>query len=267
MTDISNNTQITQSEGNTNPRFRKVCFTLNNYSEEEYTQLLQDFATYKYVIGKEIGEELTPHLQGYVEFGRQLSLKQLKKINNRMHIEKTRGTREQNKIYCKKDGDYVCTFPLTIKERILRDEYKDVVWRPFQQTVLDICRSDPDRRTINWIWDEKGNIGKSYLCTYLYLKYDAVICGGKRDDVFNQVFNWIDNRDEESPKIVICDIPRASLDYVNYSLLEKLKDGLFYSGKYEGGVCLLEPLHIICMANEEPMTGMVSEDRWNVVKV
>ena len=37
-------TQITQSEGNTNPRFRKVAFTLNNYTDSEFTQLLDSFA-------------------------------------------------------------------------------------------------------------------------------------------------------------------------------------------------------------------------------
>ncbi len=70
---MSQITQITQSEGNTNLRFRKVVFTLNNYTELEFTQLLKSFAEYKYVIGKEIGEECgTPHLQGYVVFGKQV---------------------------------------------------------------------------------------------------------------------------------------------------------------------------------------------------
>lgn len=264
---MSEITQNTQNEGNTNPRFRKVCFTLNNYSEEEFTQILRSFVDYKYVIGKEVGEGGTPHLQGYVEFGRQLSLKQLKEINNRMHIEKTRGTRAQNLKYCRKEGDFISTFPVPLKERLL-NEYKDVKWNNWQKSIINMIECDvPDNRSINWFYEETGNVGKSFLCKYLYLKYDAVICSGKKDDVFNQVKNWMDCHDEESPKVIICDIPRCAYDYVNYGVLEKLKDGLIYSGKYEGGVCALENLFVFCFANEAPLSDTMSKDRWKIVKI
>lgn len=264
---MSQITQITQSEGNTNLRFRKVVFTLNNYTELEFTQLLKSFADFKYVIGKEIGEECgVPHLQGYVEFGKQVSFKQLKGINNRMHIERAKGTRKQNVEYCSKEGNVVSNIPLPLKIRLLQ-EYDEVVWKPWQKCVLDIVESQPDTRTIHWFWEEGGNVGKSFLCKYLYLKYNAIIGTGKKDDVFNQVKNWMDENDEQSPSMMICDIPRSMMGYVNYSVYEKLKDGLLYSGKYEGGVCALDRLHVICFANEPPQFVEVSRDRWECYKI
>jgi len=43
--------------------------TLNNYSDEEYGSLKTGFRKpWDYILGKEIGESGTPHIQGYVKF-------------------------------------------------------------------------------------------------------------------------------------------------------------------------------------------------------
>ena len=57
------------------------CFTFNNYSTDEYNSIVPKFrllAKY-YIIGKEVGESGTPHLQGYVEFKKKYA-------NNIMYI-------------------------------------------------------------------------------------------------------------------------------------------------------------------------------------
>lgn len=94
-------------------RFRNVCFTLNNYDkvDEDYIKQSYEFtpSVVKYVIyGKEVGESGTPHLQGYIEFKRQLSLSGVKGvIGNKCHIENRHGNQKQAIDYCKKDGDWV----------------------------------------------------------------------------------------------------------------------------------------------------------------
>ncbi len=264
-------TQNTQSGGNTKLRFRKVCFTLNNWNENEFTHLLKVFneGGYKYIIGKEKGEkEETPHLQGYVEFGRQLSFKQVKEINQRLHIERPRGNKKQNITYCSKDGDFISTFPVERRIRLLNG-YKEVIWKNWQLEILGIIEDGAkDARSIYWYYENSGNVGKSFLCKYIYLKYDAIICSGKKDDVFNQVLKWLEiHEEDEDPKIIVCDIPRSSQEYVNYGAIEKLKDGLFYSGKYEGGICAFESPIVICMANCMPDTSSMSYDRWKIKKI
>ena len=55
------------------------CFTLNNYSAEEQEALRNAPCAYM-TFGRERGDEGTPHLQGYVQFKTEKSLKQLKAL-------------------------------------------------------------------------------------------------------------------------------------------------------------------------------------------
>lgn len=87
-------------------RSRAWVFTLNNYDEDEEGAIALLGAEYT-VYGKEVGEQSTPHLQGYVYFKSARSLKSLKKKLPRAHWEVRRGTHEQARAYCVKDGNVV----------------------------------------------------------------------------------------------------------------------------------------------------------------
>lgn len=89
---------------------KSYVFTLNNYTEDEYTTIqgnLRDEATYA-VIGREIGESGTPHLQGYVLFRKSYRFETIKhRFFPRAHIEVASGSPDVNLKYCSKDGDYI----------------------------------------------------------------------------------------------------------------------------------------------------------------
>lgn len=51
----------------------------------------------------ELGTELTPHIQGYVEFGNTRHMREIKQIFKRAHFEKRFGSRSQAILYCLKD--------------------------------------------------------------------------------------------------------------------------------------------------------------------
>lgn len=263
-------TDVTGRGGNTKPpaSLRRACFTLNNWTDEEVSHISSYFEGSLYVIGKEVGECGTPHLQGYVEFPKMIRWTTLTKLNPRIHWEKCRGNRDQNVAYCTKDGNFVSTFPKKRKD-VLLEKYANVEWRDWQQQILDIIESEPDSRTVNWFWEPTGDFGKSFFSKYLYLKYDPLVVSGKTGDVANQLLKWLEAHEETQafPKLAIMDVPRCSADYINYQIIEKLKDGLLYSGKYEGGICAIDDLHLFVFANVEPDYEKLSMDRWNVVRI
>lgn len=88
-----------------NTKSRDYCYTLNNYTQEEYETILGLDAQYQ-VIGKEVGAEGTKHLQGYIYFSNPRSFNAVKKLLPRAHLERTSGTPEQASAYCKKDNDF-----------------------------------------------------------------------------------------------------------------------------------------------------------------
>lgn len=87
-------------------RSRGWAFTLNNYTDEEQEEIRKIDCTYK-IVGKEKGEMGTPHLQGYLWFKNARGFNSVKRsLPERAHIEPARGTPEQNKKYCSKQGDF-----------------------------------------------------------------------------------------------------------------------------------------------------------------
>lgn len=85
-------------------RSRGFCFTINNYTDKDIDDCmaLGDYC----IIGKEIGEEGTPHLQGFCYFKQKCSFKKIKSLIPRAHIEKQKGTLAQAIEYCMKDEMY-----------------------------------------------------------------------------------------------------------------------------------------------------------------
>ncbi len=233
----------------------KWCFTLNNYTDEEYGAMVPCFRglAKKFIIGDEIGDLGTPHLQGYVEFSKKLRPLSLK-LSNRIHWEKARGNSDENYQYCSKENVKICEgWPRPIK--IITE------LRPFQKDIVKLVEEEPDDRKIDWFFDYKGNSGKSALVKLLCYKYNALICGGKGTDMKYQIAKYVE-KNGEGPKIVIFDIPRSVLDYVSYQGIEEIKNGCFASSKYESEMVIMNSPHILCFANELPDVEKLSKDRW-----
>lgn len=78
-------------------------FTLNNYDDDSMDLMVGfDYC----IVGKEIGDKGTPHLQGYVCMTKRKRLTAMKRILPTAHLEIMRGTPYQAAEYCRKDGDY-----------------------------------------------------------------------------------------------------------------------------------------------------------------
>jgi len=92
------------------PKRKAWCFTLNNYTEEEYVSIIKalESCSVYFVVGKEIGEKGTPHLQGYTLFRESHTLSSVKdRLSQRCHLEAARGSSHDNRTYCTKGGDSI----------------------------------------------------------------------------------------------------------------------------------------------------------------
>lgn len=85
----------------------RVVFTINNYTDQDVLDLKSNTKITYLVFGYEVGENGTPHLQGYLEVKRRAEIAWYKKhIHKTAHFEPRRGTLEEAVNYCKKDGNF-----------------------------------------------------------------------------------------------------------------------------------------------------------------
>ncbi|ARO77516.1 rep protein [Circovirus pichong] len=93
------------------------CFTLNNPTDEEVAAVKAwNPSEYHYaIVGRERGEQGTPHLQGFIHMKKKGRLSALKKLLSRAHWEKARGSDEDNEEYCSKEGDVILTLGIPVK--------------------------------------------------------------------------------------------------------------------------------------------------------
>lgn len=92
---------------------RDYVFTLNRWTEAEREAICQmgtGIHTRYLVFGEEVGENGTPHLQGFIQFKNARSFAAVKKDFGRSHIESRRGTPQEAADYCKKDATNVREF-------------------------------------------------------------------------------------------------------------------------------------------------------------
>nr|WAE42998.1 MAG: replication associated protein [Cressdnaviricota sp.] len=286
---------------------RRFTFTFNNYTEDEAAGLVNRFRELKLIgiISKEVGASGTPHLQGYVEFKDAKSFKTVKEkiLTNKCHILKAEGNIDENLHYCRKDRpqddklsdiiyenmpEELCAkaralkkvrtdnltkerklTPQEIFKKQLIDErlkdYKDVKWKPWQQEILNIISGKPDNRAIYWYWCEKGNSGKSFVSDYITLTRNVILGDGKSNDVIYQIASMVENLIK--PEIVLIDIPRNNTKKIPYGTLEKIKNGIIFSGKYESIKVVIPKPHVIIFANKPPDINEMSADRWRIVCV
>lgn len=236
---------------------RHWCFTWNNYPSNWKELLFQGPDLSAYVFGKEVGDQGTPHIQGYLCFAVKNRPKNF--YPKGIHWEKCKKI-QASIIYCRKDGDYIEKgVPAAL--RVLTAEQL----RPWQARVVELVVEPPDDRTVHWFWESVGNVGKSALCKHLVHHHNALICAGKASDMKFLVAKFIE-REGFPPDLLIMDIPRSSLDYVSYTGLEEVKNGLFASTKYECAMVCMNSPHLIIFANSPPeLSNTMSADRWHVV--
>lgn len=247
--------------GNTMPPPKKQdspktnwCLTLNNYSEEEYSKIHSFFSSNSsniWIIGKEVGENGTPHLQCFCAFKVKIRFTAIKKVCDRLHIEPCRGSKKQNLIYCSKEGDFLSNTRIPKPLKLITD-----LW-PCQKKVEEYILQEPDDRHVLLV-SGKFETGKTQIAKYLCAKYDWVVgpLEGKKSHILSNVYH---NQDAECFILYLTGVESSKIrddwecaDSIQlFDCLEKIKDGFFMSHfgvKATGSVIMNSP-HIVIFSN------------------
>lgn len=293
---------------------KRWVFTLNNYTNIEEVALTDVLSSTRYYIyGREVGESGTPHLQGFVIFGSNQRLGALRRrFNNRIHWEIARGTSQQARDYCKKDGDFIehGDFPENNGKRSDLDEF--IAWgdsfisdhgrapsdreiameqpkaftkfprliqclrlrapapelqlgepREWQIELAAECDGVADGRGVKFIVDSDGGKGKSWFQKWYFTKNPdkvQLLGVGKRDDMTHMV--------NEHCRVFFINVPRGGMEFLQYSVLEMLKDQVVSSPKYMSTMKILQECpHVVVFCNEDPDMSKLTADRYKIVTI
>lgn len=141
----------------------------------------------------------------------------------------------------------------------LLEDFEDFLLNKYQQDWMKHIE-DQDDRKITWVHDKKGGKGKSTLAKYLQVTRPeevVVFNNGKTNDIALQY---------NGQNIVVFDFTRTETERINYAAIERIKNGLIYSGKYQSITKIFRSPKVICFANQQPDMESMSFDRWDIIQ-
>lgn len=137
--------------------------------------------------------------------------------------------------------------------------------KPWQQSIIDDSKVW-NTRTINLLYDDQGNIGKSIIKTYIGVHQIGRSLPFTNDykDMLRMVM------DTEKKPLYIIDIPRALKKehmFNFFSAIETLKDGYAYDDRYSFKEEYFDCPNIWVFTNVIPDLQLLSKDRWKFWQV
>lgn len=281
--------------------YKRVCFTLNNYTEADITRI--NGIECEYIIyGRETAPVTgTKHLQGYVRLKSPRKFVWWKKALGAAHIERSKGDEASNKEYCSKSGDFYerGDFIPRMGKRGAREDLKGCL-AAFQTGGAAAAMEAHGTTYIRYHRHIRHVAGELQLASRSSVRR---INGGYR--VWQQLLlerlqepsarciQWVCDLRGGSGKttlgidliathgalrlenaktadaayayngqpIVVFDFSRSQSDIINYGLIESLKNGAIFSPKYESACKVFDPPHVVVFANFECPIGKFSDDR------
>lgn len=252
-------------------RHRNWCFTLNNPTEEECVQLRDLLVRGRYaIVGNEVGENGTPHLQGYTVFLHARGLSSVKAISERAHWEPAKGNSLQNYEYCSKEGNIFLEHgdrPCTPKEKGQKekdrwkltvqlakegriDEIEEQHFLQYYRTLRMIEKdymkpvSDHSDVTGVWIYGEAG-VGKSRKARDDYPNAYLKMCN-----------KWWDGYQNEDA-VIIDDIDTAHKVLGHH--LKIWSDRYAFLAEIKGGTKKIRP-KVVCVTSQYSIEDIWDDD-------
>lgn len=285
---------------------RRWCFTYNNY-DDSVIERLKDFElmVVYLIYGKEVGENGTPHLQGFFILKEKSRMNRIKSaIGDTVHLESSKGSAKQASDYCRKEGvvyefgvlpngqgkrndiecfkedvkngmmdlkelrevhSTVCAkYPsfvsMYIQDQVPYREIQMFPLRKWQQLLNGKLNLEPNDRNIIFVYDRTGNSGKSWFSQYYRTLHRNVqiLTPGKKDNMAFMI---------ENNRVYFIDSPRSSNDFIQYGLLEEMKNGYIHCAKYQSCQKIIQKCHVCVMMNQMPEMEKLSADRYDIIEI
>jgi len=172
--------------------------------------------------------------------------------------------REEHPEVCAKYPQFVQEILLDQLPPIVPENFDLLSW---QKNIGEVLNNEPDPREIIFIVDPDGNNGKSwFIKSYSHWHPGECIklTPGKKADT---VYAFLSQLTAKS-RVVFFDAPRSKQkEFIQYDLLEEIKNGLVFNSKYQSRIVEFQRLHVVVMLNEEPDKEKLSYDRYNINEI
>lgn len=133
--------------------------------------------------------------------------------------------------------------------------------REWQQRLYDDLVGEPDDRKIKFVCDPEGGIGKSWFVRWFLDQHPSetqVFRPARVQDIAHAI--------RTRTKYFFFDVPRNGMEYLQFQVLEQLKDRLVFSPKYQSSMKELQNVpHVVVFCNEHPTESEMTGDRYEYV--
>ena len=316
--------QLSSQAGSNPSKYRRWCFTINNYNEDEPWRKMEELPEQKsikyIVVGKEIAPSTgTRHLQGYTEYSNRRSsngtprhtystpegnahTKVAHSSPNENHTHRTKEDRDPstykgpkkdagNKVEHAEIGEmaemaakqgtdaakaahgmdyYVSKNAVDKAANALRsdmalatlqEKFENATLKKWQAVVMKLIEIQGEREIL-FVIDELGNQGKTWLTQYITLTRNG------------QCFDSTNKKDvayalNPEKDIFVFDMTRATEPKMSLQILESIKNGIVFSGKYESGTKIVNEAKVVVLANSftELQEAQLSCDRFMILNL
>ena len=222
-----------------------------------------------YICGYELCPETgTPHIQGWTEFKKKNRPLSLLKDWPHARWAKAKGSAAHNWDYCTKDDTNVIHYGTGTAAQPYMVDCPPHKWC---YKLKEVVAGPKSNRDIYWVWEPMGRAGKTTWQKHMITHNKdmrIIMLSGKASDMKNAIIQYKE-KNGQLPECVFVNVPRSVDEkFLSYQGLEEIKDMLFYSGKYEGGMVCGQCPHLMIFANYQPeSTSNFSKDRWVVIRI
>ena len=158
--------------------------------------------------------------------------------------------------YGKNIREYQELYTSNKKRKLLDVDWKKMKPRLWQSQILNLLEHQNDR-VVLWVVDEAGGKGKTTLAKMLIATKGAFyVTNGKTADVGYAY---------DGQEYVVLDYTRDYENYVNYSIIEQMKNGILFTSKYQSKTKVFKPAKVVVFSNFQPDKTKLSSDRWKII--